>query len=177
MDIGEVKVPSSLKEKQPQCTQKTFKSKHKFSANMCCSSTEKTTADTLNFNFDFDSCLFFPISSFRIWFALVRCKACNKFECMLCKGWMRRNNSTGFIYQFIDEWQKECLNSERRELATRKSKEREESEWECVKKKRTRTMKSKFPIGFGSIERHTYPRTHRHTMHVNEISLFSITLS
>lgn len=98
---------------------------------------------------------FFPCHLFTFWFALVRCEACKKFESTLCTGWMRRNNFTGFIYQFINEWQKECLNVEwRRKLATEHAKKERMRVSASEEKKRTRTMKSKFPIGFGSIERH-----------------------
>lgn len=99
MDIGEVKVASSVKETQPQCIQRKPSKVNTNSVQTCViriskyqipsqKKTHTLTTDTLNFNFD--SCLsFFSISSFRIWFALVRCEKpeINLRVYALCKGW------------------------------------------------------------------------------------------
>lgn len=59
-----------------------------------------------------------------------------------------------FHWIYISVYQRMTKRMLERELATKKVKKEE--------KKRTRTMKSKFPIGFGSIERHISENTSAH---------------
>lgn len=131
------------------------------------------TTDTLNFNFD--SCLSFSLPHlFALGLRFIRCKACNKFESTLyAKAGCAETILLDLYISLSTNDKKNAWTLNDESWQREKSKKKEDSE----RRKNAHEQWNQNSQLVSVVSRDTYPKTHRHTMHVNEISLFSITLS